>query len=326
MRKLTLAAVAFVLSNTTFITEAAFSASITIPVPPVAGDRSKAPISLIENDGTEIYALNQNGHQSLSIQKTGGLSSSIVLPEIMLNVTHIANGVGQKAIVMGYVNEALSEVVVLDLKANRISDSFLAYQPSISPDGKFVAFTKFYPTHNVNGTSDIVLLYDLEKSPLLNRAPGGEQRGDGMDSEIGIGVYPPNVGSSSPNADLPEAAVNQVTSGFYWSSDSSKLLFSVTNIQSPKNNNPLPSQNTKPQQEQTTSLILFDTSSPAQGPHVYAVDTCTLSKQVACYDHMTQLDFVDGGIRATFGSYEGKPAPKSVLVDYDRFYSTQVMK
>jgi hypothetical protein len=93
------------------------------------------------------------------------------------------------AIAIGHMNGDVQAVTIIDLRTGSSKSSFLAYAPSLSPDGRYIGFNKFVPPHGTYGpsTSAVVLVYDVMKSQQANRPPGSQ--GD-PDIEAGLPVYP----------------------------------------------------------------------------------------------------------------------------------------
>jgi hypothetical protein len=68
----------------------------------------------------------------------------------------------------------------------------MCYSPSISPDGKYIAFTKFFPPHFVTSPADHSMLYVVARSPHENR-PEGILPSDEVN--VGFEVFPPGIGN-----------------------------------------------------------------------------------------------------------------------------------
>jgi hypothetical protein len=159
---------------------------------------------------------------SLRIQKKGK-TQTIQLPEELAEVDEVRAVADDQLAVRGMVNGSGSEVVLVSFQSAKVRDKFLCYRPAISPDGKYIAFVKFYPAHFVDGTSDHYMLYALDQSPTDNR-PKGVPVGDNID--VGNPVYPPAVRNSySDNVSVPVGEQHQAVSPLFWSSDSKRLFF-----------------------------------------------------------------------------------------------------
>jgi hypothetical protein len=78
-------------------------------------------------------------------------------------------------------------VVVYDLESKKKLDWFFCYQPQqISSD--LIAYVEFYPSHAAEEPTDVVLIYDLRKSPEQNRLTSRTDRGGHI--QVGTPVYP----------------------------------------------------------------------------------------------------------------------------------------
>jgi hypothetical protein len=61
------------------------------------------------------------------------------------------------------------QIFLFDPNTDVEIDSFMAFDAAVSPDGRFIAMERMIPLHG-DGLSDAVyLLYDVSKSPVLNR-------------------------------------------------------------------------------------------------------------------------------------------------------------
>jgi hypothetical protein len=161
---------------------------------------------------------------SLSILQLATKSHKIVpLPAEMAQVDDIRRVAGNKILVMGMVNGSGSEIVLIDLQTQREIDKFVCYRPSVSPNGNFIAFIKFYPSHFAEGTEAHYMLYDLRQKPEDNR-PKGVPSDDWQN--VGRGVYHIGIGNSvGDNIGRPEGSQHESASRFFWNSDSTQFLF-----------------------------------------------------------------------------------------------------
>lgn len=118
----------------------------------------------------------------------------------------------------------LWEVAVIDVDRPSVSDRFLGYEPTMSPDGHYISFIKFFPPHAAENAEDHYMLYDLIKDAAHNRP-----RGNSFDDwqTVGVTVYPSGIGNHDvDNLHRPQSAVHMLSSeGFFWDSSSDQLVF-----------------------------------------------------------------------------------------------------
>ena len=85
---------------------------------------------------------------------------------------------------MSSVAESLS---VVSRSSGALEDEFLAYKTSVSPNGRYVAFERFWQPHGPN-VSPVVMLYDLEATARGNRVE--DVRGLNALQYVGRPIYP----------------------------------------------------------------------------------------------------------------------------------------
>lgn len=68
-----------------------------------------------------------------------------------------------KVVIFGF-NFVGFEISIVDLKRGDVSDSFLAYDPVMSPNQRWIAYRDFFPPQSQVLFSEEYLLYDLEAS------------------------------------------------------------------------------------------------------------------------------------------------------------------
>ena len=160
----------------------------------------------------------------LSIDKRGHQVSSFLLPREMAQVNKIEFVSTNRAVLLGYANGDVNEVIVVDLDSGKIADRFHCYAPALSPDKRFLAFVKFFPSHFVSGVSDEYMIYDLQKPPKMNRPPSVAS-----DDVVNIGraIYPRSATNQpDDNVGRPESEVHMMESAeFVWSPHGERLAF-----------------------------------------------------------------------------------------------------
>jgi hypothetical protein len=75
---------------------------------------------------------------------------------------------------------------IVDLASAQIADQFFVARPSISPTGRFIAYSRFQPPSSKD--EEVLLVYDVGSSVQLNRLPPDARREFMRD--VGIPVFP----------------------------------------------------------------------------------------------------------------------------------------
>lgn len=75
---------------------------------------------------------------------------------------------------------------IVDLVSTQIVDQFFVARPSISPTGRFIAYSRFQPPSSRD--EDVLLVYDVGSSVQLNRLPPDSRREFMRD--VGLPVFP----------------------------------------------------------------------------------------------------------------------------------------
>jgi hypothetical protein len=145
----------------------------------------------------------------------------VPLPPEIFRIQQIQRYV-DRIIVVGDVGASVSQVMIISVNNGAVSDSFLAYNPAISPDGRFIAFVKWFPPHFTSDTDDHQMLYDMTKTPIQNR-PAAAAVDDSVD--VGLNVYPGNGNKDGDNVHVPERLAHTFPGLDFWSPDSTELVF-----------------------------------------------------------------------------------------------------
>jgi hypothetical protein len=130
---------------------------------------------------------------------------------------------GNKLVLEGKMDGDAWQVAVVDVSAGVVSDSFFCYSPAISPDGRFIAYVKFFPEHGIDSAEHHYLLYDAALSRAANRPTSGK-----LDIAcVGRAFYPPEVGNSAgDNVNIVGKALHVMASdNFFWNASSSEFVF-----------------------------------------------------------------------------------------------------
>lgn len=212
-----------------------------VSVPTAIGSQVRGPVSQHVDDNVlfdpqhqkpigykdgavNINLLIQGEKLSLSIQKHDKPATAVPLPGNMMQVNDITRAQPNKVVVIGMVNGDVWSVAVISLDALSVSDNFLCYEPAISPDGRYIAFIKFFPPHGAEDVEDHYMLYDLSKDASRNR-PVGVSSTDWK--TVGFTVYPVGIGNKEfDNLHHSESSAHMLASaGFFWGPTSKSLVF-----------------------------------------------------------------------------------------------------
>lgn len=157
-------------------------------------------------------------------EKEGTKTHSFSLANETAQIDEIHLLGAEKLIVFGRVLANTSIVTIVDLSTRQITDSFFCFSPSISPNGRMVAFQKVYPAHFVSEVSAVYLLYNVRAGAEANRSHRIP-----LNNRIDVGkVIFPEGADNRPgeNLNVPsEKRHTMVSQQFYWRSDSSAVLF-----------------------------------------------------------------------------------------------------
>lgn len=152
---------------------------------------------------------------------------------------------GRTLVVIGGTGQViLREVLLFDVLTSRPVDRFIAMNPAVSPDGRFLAYARFFPEHFVEGIEFQYRLYDLERPREQNQPatalgvtgaepiPPPDDANDTGDELVAADIGMPLLTDLGPDglprdnlllelADQP----HQALSHFVWSDDSRRLAF-----------------------------------------------------------------------------------------------------
>jgi hypothetical protein len=248
---------------------------------------------------------------ALSVSGAHG-QKEVALPPEVFEIREI-HRYADRIIVVGDVGASVSRVMIINTSSGIASDSFEAYYPAVSPDGRFVAFIKFYPAHGwpadaKTGPEDHDMLYDMAKNPLENRPAGV-----GLDDmvNVGLNVFPGNGNKDADNIGVPERLAHTTAGLFYWSPDSTKLVF-TDRSQSMR----LVLVNVSGANEKATPSVrtmLLDRTPVCGAP---------LSADGACGAYLDNVKF-NGGLKAFFsGTGTNGAIHREVSVKYSDFASS----
>jgi hypothetical protein len=128
-----------------------------------------------------------------------------------------------RLVILGKSLPNLSIVTIVAMSQNRELDGVVCEKPTISPDGRYLAYLKFAPVHPGYGwsTSAEYLIYDLSLSPQENRTRFNSSQQTNP-YNVGWPLYPPGT-RNMPGDNLLEGQdvpVHWSISPFFWVSSS----------------------------------------------------------------------------------------------------------
>ena len=111
---------------------------------------------------------------------------------------------------------------IIDLSRGAVLDDFVAYDPLMSPNQRWIASRRFQPPQSEITVSEEYLLYDLNAGPASNRHNVTPYTADA----VGWAMYPAFPGAAPADLfDIPDADIHVWRSkSFFWASDSSSVL------------------------------------------------------------------------------------------------------
>ena len=162
----------------------------------------------------------------LILRRNTEVPQSVALSSRFEQVNDLRWSPDGRLLVQGMFNSSGDAVAVVNPVTLSVDDEFLGYGVTPSPDGRYVAFVKFFPAHGVDGVEHRIRLYDLAESPALNRPI--QSRVEGAEFEVGTPIYPllSNEGKRA-NTEISATDAYHLVSEFRWSSDSTRFSFGV---------------------------------------------------------------------------------------------------
>ncbi len=150
-------------------------------------------------------------------------------PPVRLDMDEVIDQVCElsdhRVVVFGNSGSYGTNISIVDVDKAALTDTFLVYDPILSPDRRWIVYRKFFPRQTDLPASDEYLLYDLSKSPTQNR-PSEPFSMDRLDTDVGIPVYP--VGwknEPGDNIGAPDDQRHGHMSPFFWAPDSRAIVF-----------------------------------------------------------------------------------------------------
>ncbi len=230
-----------------------------------------------------------------------GVRRSVTLPSEFVQMGSARLFTSDRLVVTGMVNGDVSEVIIVDSNKAEMHDHFLCYSPTVSPDGRYVAFVKFYPAHGVNSVEDHYSIYDAKLSPEQNRPPLYPHN----PAVVGKIVYPNGLSNKpSDNVDLESTSTHRMVSdGFFWDEQSVSVVFAD-------------------EFHDELSAVVVGINNG-----VFSTDSLLIPKQwicpdvTPCFEHLARVDFnrsLPSSVDLRFRGVNGTPAKEShVIISHD---------
>ena len=164
-------------------------------------------------DGVSITVTPGQGTAVLMV----GRGDTITLPGVQDEIAQVCPIANDKLLIFGSAAGAYN-IVVFDEAHRKVTYSFYAYDPKLSPDQRWIISRLFYPPQSEVGFSEEYVLYDLSKSAKKNSTAATDQ----VASEAERVIYPlVDTGQQLERTALPPEHTHKFCSdNFYWSPDS----------------------------------------------------------------------------------------------------------
>lgn len=163
----------------------------------------------------------EKGYSDLSVRE-GAPPVRLDMDEVIDQVCELP---GNRIAVFGNSGAYGTNISIVDTQKAALVDTFLVYDPILSPNKRWLVYRKFFPRQTDLPPSDEYLLYDLSRSPAQNR-PSEPFSLDRLDTDVGTPIYP--VGwknEPGDNIGAPESQRHAHVSPFFWSPDSRAVVF-----------------------------------------------------------------------------------------------------
>jgi hypothetical protein len=203
------------------------------PEPAHAGTASNSYNATYSDDELQISVTpvpSKAGVDQLIVRRPGKPEQHIPIEMHIGSITTIARVAPNRLVAKLTSTQPYAGIAIIELSSGKILDSFACYDPTISPDGRFLAYKKFYAPHfqdDPDNYSDFVMTYDLRKTRAENmdfRRLRGNSRERDADT-VGTLVYPRNCTLQPYSADKSVNITYNFPSFLVWSPDSTKLIF-----------------------------------------------------------------------------------------------------
>lgn len=152
----------------------------------------------------------------------------VKLPDEMAQLSEIRPIYGNKVVAIGLANSAVSVIAIIDRKTGVIIDTFYGYKPTISPNGYWIAFQEFFPSHSEEDIRSCYRIYDVSHNASRNR----HAQADVSDPQwVGFSIYPLRTRSQQIEcgATNKDGEFLMASDTFVWGEKSDQFIFSTSN-------------------------------------------------------------------------------------------------
>lgn len=194
--------------------------------------QDQSPVSY-QDSNLAIRSIHPIGHeisiqiQELASQSKGLLSYQVTLPDQVAQLNEVRPIYGDKIVSIGLVNSAVSMVNIIDRNTETIVDSFYAYKPAVSPNGRWIAFQEFFPPHGDENIRSCYRVYDSSLNAIQNR-----QNLVGVSDlqVVGFSIYPvrPRSQEVECGATIKDGEFMMSTDTFFWGEQSDQFFFAIS--------------------------------------------------------------------------------------------------
>jgi hypothetical protein len=168
------------------------------------------------------------GQQAFTFKVTDtreGTTTTFTVQNETAQVDEILIVSSSRAVILGSYSGVARTANIVDLKKGAVLDFFYCHYPTLSADGRFLAYVNYIPRFSsLSGGSFDYRVYDLQASPEQNRL-GLAGRGPAANAElenqtnVGLSVYPTTVlqeGSSNEKPDDERPVHTLASEGLFW--------------------------------------------------------------------------------------------------------------
>jgi len=154
--------------------------------------------------------VNASGDNGFIVQSTvHGVTKALFLPSIIVQPTATTIVTPTRAVVLGSMSWATQAFTIFDPTDAKVLGQVFCHSPALSPDGKIIAFVRFFPIHFVPVYLQTAVYAVLDLSGDLGEAITSSRH------DVGEVVYPP-----SPPAKT-DADIHEIDGKIRWLSSTS---------------------------------------------------------------------------------------------------------